>query len=266
MSEEFPPDYPERFGGMARLYGADGLERLRRAHVCVIGVGGVGSWTVEALARSGVGALTMIDLDDVCVTNVNRQLPALDGSIGQPKVLVLEQRVKRINPGCRVRPVLEFLTEDNHERLLDPALGFDYVIDAVDRTSTKALIIARATRHGIPALTVGGAGGRRDGSAARVADLAFSQGDQLLRGVRRLLRRDHGFPRNEKHPFGVACVYSAEPQVFPWADGTCRATAEPDGSLRMDCASGFGAATFVTGVFGFLAAGEAVRFLTEKKD
>jgi tRNA A37 threonylcarbamoyladenosine dehydratase len=253
-------DYAQRFGGMGRLYGHRGMERLAAARVCVIGVGGVGSWSVEALVRSGVGSLTMIDMDDVCVTNTNRQLPALADTTGRPKVTVLEERMKLINPACLVQSVPEFLTPSNAERLL--AGGYDFVIDAVDRAAIKALIIARCRDTGMPVLTVGGAGGRRDGTAVRCSDLAKSGGDDLLRLVRRLLRREYGFPAVDGEAFGVPCVYSAEPQIFPWADGTCRAEPEAGESLKMDCASGFGAATFVTGAFGFAAAGEVVRRLT----
>jgi tRNA A37 threonylcarbamoyladenosine dehydratase len=131
-------DYQDRFGGVGRLVGREGLERLAAAHVCVVGVGGVGSWAVEGLARSGVGAITMIDLDDVCVTNVNRQLPALDGGIGRPKVAVLEERIRLINPACRVEARTEFFTKDSAERLLAP--GFDVVIDAIDGMTQKAML------------------------------------------------------------------------------------------------------------------------------
>ena len=260
MAGEFPPDYLDRFGGIGRLVGTAGLARLRQAHVCVIGVGGVGSWTVEALVRTGIGAVTMIDLDDVCITNVNRQLPALDGTVGQPKTSVLAARMKLIHPGCRLVEVLVFVTESNLAELL--AGPFDCVIDAVDRTGIKTAIIAHCFRANIPVITVGGAGGRRDTTAVRAGDLALSQGDLLLRGVRKRLRRDHGFPKGEFTAFGISSIYSAEPQVYPWADGTCRAEPEGGSTLRLDCAAGFGAACFVTGAFGFAAAGEAVRLLT----
>jgi tRNA A37 threonylcarbamoyladenosine dehydratase len=233
------------------------MERLGAAHVAVIGVGGVGSWTVEALARSGVGGLTLIDMDDVCITNTNRQLPALTNTQGQPKADVLRERVKLISPACKVHAVLEFLTPSTADRLL--TAGYDFVIDAVDRASVKALVIARCRDLHTPVLTVGGAGGRRDATAVRCADLARSGGDDLLRLVRRELRRTWGYPAGIETDFGVPCVYSAEPQIFPWSDGGCRATPERGESLKMDCASGFGAATFVTGVFGFAAAGEVVR-------
>lgn len=250
-------DYRQRFGGMGRLYGSAGMERLCQAHVCVIGVGGVGSWSVEALVRSGVGRVTLVDMDDVCITNTNRQLPALSGTVGQPKVEVLRRRMLEIHPACGVHAITEFLTASNAERLLSGP--FDCVIDAVDRAATKALIIARARAAGYRVITSGGAGGRCDATAVRSGDLCRSGGDNLLRGVRRILRSEYGFPSGEGVPFGVTCVYSAEPQVFPWADGTCRTTAETGGSLKMDCASGFGAATFVTGAFGFAAAAEAVK-------
>jgi tRNA A37 threonylcarbamoyladenosine dehydratase len=254
-------DYLQRFGGMGRLYGREGMARLAAAHVAVIGVGGVGSWTVEALARSGVGRLTLIDMDDVCITNTNRQLPALANTLGHPKVAVLRERAHLIHPGCDIRAVAEFLTAANAGRLL--SAGFDFVVDAVDRAIVKALIIACCRDAGIPVLTVGGAGGRRDATAVRCGDLARTGGDDLLRLVRRELRRMHGFPGGDTSAeFGVPAIYSAEPQVYPWADGTCRSGAEPGGSLKMDCASGFGAASFVTGVFGLAAAGEVVRRLT----
>ena len=250
-------DFVRRFGGIARLYGNAGLARLRAAHVCVIGVGGVGSWTVEALARSGVGALTMIDLDDVCVTNVNRQLPALDGQIGRTKVEVLAERVRLINPACAVTGVVEFFTAASAARLLEAR--YDFVIDATDKLANKCAIIVACRERGIPVLTMGGAGGKRDGTAVRVADLARTEQDELLRQVRRKLRRECGFSRDVRADFGVPCVYSPEQPLYPWADGTCARDPEPGGSLKLDCATGFGTATFVTGAFGFAAAGEVVR-------
>jgi tRNA A37 threonylcarbamoyladenosine dehydratase len=215
-----PQDYLDRFSGVARLVGAVGLEKLHASHVCVIGVGGVGSWTVEGLARSGVGAITLIDLDDVCVTNVNRQLPALDGTVGRPKVAVLAERVRLINPGCRVEVRMEFFTKDSAERLLGGA-GFDVVIDAIDGMTQKALLIAECVRRGLRCVTVGGAGGKRDATLVRVGDLGDSHGDGLLRLVRKKLRRDHGFAGGKGNQYGVWCVSSAEHPVFPWADGTC---------------------------------------------
>ena len=258
-------DYLERFGGVARLFGAEVLARLQVAHVCVVGVGGVGSWTVEGLARSGVGALTLIDLDDVCVTNINRQIPALDGTVGRPKVAVLAERVRLINPACRVEAVTEFFTEASAERLFAPK--FDVVVDAVDLMSNKSRLIGACRARGFACVTVGSAGGRRDAAQVRTGDLGEANNDELLRQVRKKLRRDYGFASGAQRgrmDFGVRCVWSEEKPVFPWADGTCRSTPELGSNLRLDCATGFGTAVFVTGTFGLAAAGEAVKLIAEK--
>ena len=252
-------DFEQRFSGLARLYGNAGLARLRAAHVAVIGLGGVGSWAVEALARSGIGALTLIDMDDVCITNVNRQLHAIDGQIGRPKTDALAERVRRINPECRVEIIAQFFTAATSAELLAPR--YDFVIDAIDKLSHKCAVITGCREREMNVLTVGGAGGKRDGTAVRVADLADSTQDELLRQVRRKLRRECGFPHGNGVQFGMPCVYSPERPVFPWSDGTCAAEEEPGSNLKLDCATGFGTATFVTGAFGFAAAGEVVRRL-----
>lgn len=252
-------DPAERFGGLGRLLGRAALPRLAAARVCIVGVGGVGSWVVEALARSGIGALTLVDLDDVCITNVNRQLPALDGQIGRPKVTVLAERVAQINPACRVEAVPEFFTEETAARLLAPS--FDFVVDAVDRMSHKARLIAGARERGFPVVTVGAAGGRRDPTQIRSGDIGEA-GDELLRQVRKKLRRDFGFSVGAHRGvtrMGVTAVWSAERPVFPWADGSCGTEPESGSSLKLDCESGFGSAVFVTGAFGFAVAAEVVR-------
>jgi tRNA A37 threonylcarbamoyladenosine dehydratase len=256
-------DYRQRFAGLGRLYGTAALPRLEAAHVCVVGVGGVGSWVVEGLVRSGIGAITMIDLDDVCVTNVNRQLPAHDGNIGRPKVAALAERVKLINPGCSVTTAAEFFTAATAERLL--AVRYDWVVDCVDLMSNKALVIAECTRRGQPVVTVGSAGGRRDATRIKVSDLGDSHGDELLRQVRKKLRRDYGFAKGEGNHYGVPCVSTQEQPVYPWADGTCSPAQEAGSNLRLDCATGFGTAVFVTGAFGFAAAGEVVRRVALKE-
>jgi tRNA threonylcarbamoyladenosine dehydratase len=251
-------DYEARFGGLARLYGREALERLRTAHACVVGVGGVGSWTAEALARGGVGAITLIDLDEVCVSNVNRQLHALDGQIGRPKALVLAERIRLINPGCRVEAVQEFFVASNAERLLSPALPYNVVVDAIDSVAHKARLLAACLARGVPVVTTGGAGGKRDGTRLRIGDLGESGGDDLLRQVRKTLRRDHGFAGGEGNRYGIRVVWSTEQAVYPWADGTCSAAPEPGSSARLDCSAGLGAATWVTAAFGLAAAQEAV--------
>jgi tRNA A37 threonylcarbamoyladenosine dehydratase len=259
--------YLQRFGGIARLYGREGLSRLHDAHVCVVGVGGVGSWVVEALARSGVGELTLIDMDDVCITNTNRQLPALDGNMGLPKVSVLARRIGLINPECRVHEVVQFITESNVSMLANT--DFDLVFDAVDRMSIKSFIIAACTEAKVPVITIGSAGGRRDPTQIKVTDLGFSGHDLLLQQVRRKLRRDHGFPKSDDGKavsMGVPCVFSIEAPVFAKADGTC--SIEPDedqeSGVRLDCASGFGAATHITGAFAFAAVAESLRLLVNE--
>ncbi|HCN76013.1 MAG TPA: tRNA cyclic N6-threonylcarbamoyladenosine(37) synthase TcdA [Verrucomicrobiales bacterium] len=254
----------QRFGGIGRLYGAAALPHLHAAHVCVVGVGGVGSWVVEALARSGLGALTLVDMDDVCVTNTNRQLPALAGTVGWPKVRVLEERVRAINPECRVAAVAEFLLPGSADRILAP--GFDVIVDAVDDTGIKALIIAKCRALGIPVVVSGSAGGRRDPTQIRAADLGLAGADPLLQQVRRLLRSEHGFAKStDGRPmdWGVPCVYSTEKAVYPQADGTCSPERDGGGQgLRLDCAAGFGAAAFVTGAFGFALAAEVLKIIT----
>ncbi|MSU56742.1 MAG: tRNA threonylcarbamoyladenosine dehydratase [Pedosphaera sp.] len=254
-------NHEARFGGIRRLFGADGGERLRRAHVCVIGVGGVGSWAVEALARTGIGALTLVDLDDVCISNVNRQLHAVTGEFGKPKVEVMAARVKLINPDCAVHSEQMLFTAKTAEKIL--TTKYDCVLDAIDSRPTKALLIARCCEKKIPIVTTGGAGGRRDPTAIRTNDLARTTHDGLLANLRQLLRAEYGFPRDAKKNFGVPCVYSPEAQVFPASDGSVCEEREPGSTLRLDCRTGYGTATFVTGAFGFAAAAAAVKILTQ---
>jgi tRNA A37 threonylcarbamoyladenosine dehydratase len=248
-------DYEARFSGIGRLFGVEGSRRLRRANVCVVGIGGVGSWAVEALARSGIGALTLVDLDDICVSNVNRQIHALDGAIGQPKADAMARRVRAINPKCTVHPLHAFFTESNADEILQSP--FDYVLDAIDSISKKCLLIAKCREKHVPVLVVGGAGGRRNPTALHISDLAHSSHDRLLAQVRSTLRGEHGFPRGDK-AFGIDCVYSRERLHYPRSDGTVCAQREPGSTLRLDCESGYGTACFVTGAFGFAAAGHIV--------
>lgn len=254
-------DFAIRFGGIQRLVGAPGLERLRNSHVCIIGVGGVGSWAVEALARSGVGALTLVDLDEVCLSNINRQLPALTAEVGKPKVQVLRDRVLQINPLCRVELREEFFTATTAEQLLAPK--FDAIVDAIDTLANKCLLLAQCRERRIPVITVGAAGGHRDATAVKLADLAFCSHDRLLRSVRKILRADYSFPRDPTEAFGIPAVFSNEPQVYPRADGTVCAARSEAADLKLNCNSGYGTAAFVTGTFGFAAAGWVVRTLAQ---
>lgn len=261
------PDF--RFAGIARLYGRAGLARLQSARVLVVGVGGVGSWVVEALARSGIGALTLVDLDEVCVSNINRQLPALESTVGRAKVDVLAERVREIHPGCRVEAVPDFFTAETAARLLDPLRqepGPVWVVDAIDQVANKVRLIAGCRERGVPVFVCGAAGGRRDPCAVRVEDLARVTHDRLLGEVRKRLRREHGLPRGEKR-FRIPAVCSPEPPVYPRSDGTVcdLATSEPvpGETRRLNCDQGYGSATFVTGAFGFAAAGWVVRAIAE---
>jgi tRNA threonylcarbamoyladenosine dehydratase len=232
---------------VGRLYGKKSLARLRASHVAVIGVGGVGSWAVEALARSGIGRLTLVDADEVCVSNVNRQLPALDGEIGLAKVEVLARRVRAINPECSIEAGQEFFTPESADSILTK--GFDFVFDAIDTLGHKAVLIAECRRRGLRVVASGAAGGRREASAVRVSDLAEASHDPLLKELRKKLRGEFGFPADSKGLFEIPCVYSPE---LPRRPEICEAGEK---GLRLDCSSGYGAVTFVTGTFGFVGAG-----------
>lgn len=254
--------YLSRFAGIGRLFGVEGLTRLRDAHVCVIGLGGVGSWTVEALARSGIGRLTLVDMDEVCISNTNRQLHALAHTGGMPKASVLADRVLAINPDCHVRTLITFFTPKTVEHVLGddtPAEKPDLVIDAIDGVVNKSLLIAACRTRGLPLVTCGGCAGKQDGTAVRVGDLATTENDRLLKFVRKRLRQEHGFPRGDA-PFGIPCVYSTETSV---AASACPEIpgAIPEAGLTPNCEWGMGTATFVTGAFGFALAGLAVKAL-----
>lgn len=249
--------YLFRFGGIARLYGQPALVKLSAAKVAVIGIGGVGSWTAEALVRTGVGQVTLYDLDDVCTSNINRQLHALDSTVGKSKVEVMAARLLDINPEAKITAISRFITTNNLAQELDQ--GFDVVIDATDTVPVKAGIINWCRRNKVGLVVVGGAGGQIDPRLISTADLVRTTQDPLLARVRNLLRRDYGFTRDIKKRFNVECVYSTEQLVYPQADGSV-ACKKPDAgeALKLDCASGFGSAAFVTGAFGFVAAQRAI--------
>ncbi|MDQ8195390.1 tRNA threonylcarbamoyladenosine dehydratase [Coraliomargarita sp. SDUM461004] len=250
-------DYEIRFGAIGRLYGAAGLARIRRAHICVIGLGGVGSWVVEALARSGIGALTLVDMDEVCLSNVNRQVHALDGAVGRSKAIVLAERVSRIAPECVVTVEEVFFTEKTAERLLRPS--YDYIIDAIDSTKHKCYLIAEARKRERKLITCGGAGGCIDPSRVRICDLARTINDPLLLQVRKRLRQQYGFPKYKRQKFKVDCVYSEELPVFPMSDGSVSCEREVGEDYRLNCDTGFGSATYLTGTVGFFLAAEVIK-------
>ncbi len=248
---------------MARLYGETALEQIRESHIAVIGIGGVGSWTAEALARSGVGELTLIDLDEVCITNVNRQLPAHDGNIGRFKVEAIGERLRLIHPEIILHEKTAFFTERTADDLLAP--GYDCIVDAIDDAAQKAFLIATCRDRQQPLVVAGGAGGKRNPARVQSDDLAFATNDRLLRLIRKTLRQDYAFPEEQtKAPFGFRTVYSTENARFPWSDGTIREDPEPGSHLRLNCETGFGTATPVTGTFGFAAASEAIEVVLSK--
>jgi tRNA threonylcarbamoyladenosine dehydratase len=259
----------ERFRGIDRLYGAGAAARLAAAHVCIVGIGGVGSWVVEALARSGVGKLTLIDADDVCISNTNRQLHALEGEYGKPKVGVMAARARAINPAIDIDAVAEFLTSSNLEALL--GRGYDLVIDCCDAFRVKVEMIAWCRRRKIPVIVSGSAGGRTDPTLIRVRDLAKTEHDAMLALIRKKLRDEFNFPRGPKRYFGVQAVYSLENVRYPQADGSVcgtRPAVAGEAGLKLDCGGGLGAATHVTAAFAFAAVSRAIERLVriESKD
>jgi len=257
----FAPDIERRFGGIARLYGEQALERFQQAHVCVVGVGGVGSWAVEAFARSGIGALTLIDLDNVAESNVNRQLPALDPYFGMAKVSALAERVRAINPQCVVTEVEDFVDESNLDAML--GRGYSTIFDAIDSLKVKTAMAAWCVKQRQPFIVSGGAGGQMDPGRIRVADLGAVTEDPLLSKLRYNLRGHHGFAREPGKKLGVPCVYSLEQLTYPPADAACDINPER-GPQGLSCA-GFGASMAVTASFGLFAAAEALKGIAKAR-
>ncbi|BDT68059.1 tRNA threonylcarbamoyladenosine dehydratase [Comamonadaceae bacterium OS-1] len=234
-----------RFGGLQRLYGVAGAARIRAAHVAVVGIGGVGSWTVEALARSGVGRLTLIDLDHVSESNINRQIHALDSTVGQAKVLAMRDRIAQINPGCVVHCIEDFVEPANWPQLLPPDV--DAVVDACDQVKAKTAMAAWARQTRTCFISVGAAGGKRHAHKVDIDDLSLTTHDPLLAQLRYRLRKEHAAPKEGKK-IGVACVFSREAVMPP--DASC--AVEGDGSLNCH---GYGSVVSVTATFGQCAAG-----------
>jgi tRNA A37 threonylcarbamoyladenosine dehydratase len=252
----------DRFVGFKQLVGNEAYDRVRRAHVCIVGLGGVGSWAVEALARSGVGAFTLVDLDEVCVTNVNRQLHALSTTIGASKAEVLAQRCREINPDCKVTVVKKFFSAKTADEILSSDLSL--VLDTIDAAEHKAVLLAECAQRQIPAITVGSAGDRISPLTARVEDLSKTIHDPLLQIVRRKLRQEHNFPRSERTKFDIPCVYAPKqrgPRIEDRSD-QCEATPRSKGR---SCNAGLGSAVFMTGTIGFIAAAEAISFLSRER-
>ncbi|MFA6315982.1 MAG: tRNA threonylcarbamoyladenosine dehydratase [Elusimicrobiota bacterium] len=256
-----------RFDRFSRLVGDPAMARLAKAHVMVVGLGGVGSWAAESLCRSGVGTLTIVDFDKVCVTNANRQLHALSTCVGRHKTSVLAERFEKINPDARVRPLTRFYNADSEAEVFSELP--DFVIDAIDNVTAKCRLLTFCRERGIPSVCSTGSGGRLDPTQVRVADLSRTEVDPLASAVRKILRQKHGFPR--KGDFGLPAVYSAEPPTPPIAPAydkgkgfvcVCPHADNPHHTCE-DRNIIMGTASFVTGAMGFSAASVAVRTLIQ---
>lgn len=270
--------YLDRFGGVGRSYGEKALTRISNAHACVVGIGGVGTWAVEGLARSGIGELTLIDLDEICVTNTNRQLHALSSTIGQSKVSVMASRVLEINPELKVNIEQCFFTDKSEERLLGPQEQgiprYDVLIDAIDQTQRKTLLIEACLERKIPIVTCGAAGGRRSPQMVTVADLRQSSHDGLLRRVKQLLKKSARFQSIierddlslQGSAWGVPSVFSIERPFYPTPEGGVCHEAPSHDTLRLGCDAGFGSLSFVTATFGFTAVSVAIDLLLNQND
>lgn len=251
-----------RFSGVNRLYGNHAEQVLSNSHVCVMGIGGVGSWSVEALARSGVGELTLVDLDDICVSNVNRQIHALDGEIGKLKVESIAKRCLLINPKIKINCIADFFTKSSAEEIL--ANNFDYIIDAFDSIDNKILLAVECSKRKIPLVTVGGAGGKQDPTQVLSGDLTKAFNDRLLHRLRKRLRQENGFPRGEVE-FGIQSVFSPELPYLQNDDGSvCQTKKDEQKSYKLDCYTGYGSISPVTGTFGFSAASIVITSLLKK--
>lgn len=252
----------ERFGGIYRLYGIEGAQRLKAARVAIVGIGGVGTWVAEALARTGIGHIILMDMDDICITNTNRQTHAHDGNYGKLKTEAMAERLRLINPDIQITEIAGFYSMSKPERLFDHSP--DIVIDAIDSMKPKAHLIASCYERKTPCVTCGGAGGRIDASLIRIADLTKTQGDKLLSQLRKSLRNDYQMPLHDKcAEIGIPCVYSPEKALFPQCDGSVSHSREAGQKGGIGCASGFGSSTHITGTFGFMMAGAAINTITQ---
>ena len=260
MSDQLAADLERRFGGLRRLHGDAAYQRLRTARFAVVGLGGVGSWAVEALARSGVAALTLIDLDQVSESNINRQIQALGSTVGMAKAEALKRRIADIHPGCDVHVVEEFVEPDNWPALIGDA-ELDGLIDCCDQVRAKAVLAAWARARRLPFVTVGAAGGKREPHRVQLDDLSATTHDPLLASLRQRLRKHHAAPRGGR--MDVACIYSREPVLQPQQnEGEACEIASGDGSLNCH---GYGSSVTVTATFGLCAAAELQRLHLARK-
>lgn len=260
-----------RFDRMGRLVGDDQMKRLMKSHVMVVGLGGVGSWAAESIVRSGVGTVTLVDFDQVCVTNFNRQLHALQGQVGEEKTRVMAERMRLINPGARIRPIAKFYNAEHHEEIFQERP--DFVIDAIDNVTAKCLLLQYCRERKIGVITSTGSGGRLDPTQVKVVDLNLTEVDPLARELRKILRQKYGFPTEIGVPWGLPAVFSAEPATEPrelhYDGGKGFRCVCPQGeNPYFNCDSRnliMGNASFVTGTFGLVCASVAVRTILDRK-
>lgn len=270
MSSEELENYKlhRRFDRMGRLIGDAKMKRLMESHVMIVGLGGVGSWAVESIVRSGVGKVTLVDFDEICITNFNRQLHALHGLVGKKKAEVMAERMRQINPGARIQAVPMFYNAETCKEIFTEDHP-DYVVDAIDNVTAKCHLLAFCKERGIPVVTSTGSGGRLDSTQIKVVDLAHTTVDPLARSIRVILRTKYKFPRDESIPFGIAAVYSDEPITQPvdlhYDNGKGFRCVCPQGDNEyFTCDSRnviMGNASFVTGAFGLAAASTVIRDL-----
>jgi tRNA A37 threonylcarbamoyladenosine dehydratase len=253
----------DAFAGIGRLYGKEGFALIKKMHVCVVGIGGVGTWVVEALARSAVGKITLIDFDTIALSNMNRQVHTLSSTIEMKKCIATQERVKQINHLCEVTIIDDFITLENMADLL--SRDYDYVVDAIDSIKFKAGLIYYCKRNKIPVITTGGAGGLTDPSVIEVVDLTKTYNDALAAKVRSTLRDQYNFTRNPKRRFGIDCVFSSQQQLYPKEDGTVGHEKPGIHGVSLDCSFGYGAASFVTGTFGFIAVSHIIKKFLAKR-
>ncbi len=249
------------FAAVGRVYGEEGYANLKRSHVCVVGIGGVGSWVAEALARSGVGQLTLIDPDDITSSNINRQIHADTSTIAHAKVEAMRKRIELINPECTCHTIDDMLVSKNIEKYIGSHL--DYVVDAMDSIRFKAALINYCKRRKIKIITVGGAGGRTDPSKISITDLSITWNDALAAKVRKRLRSEFGFRVRKR--FRVECVFSSEQARYPASDGEVSYRKPGVAGATLDCDSGYGSLVTVTATFGFIAAARVMNKLAGTK-
>lgn len=254
--------YNLAFNAILRLYGTRAFKLIQNSKILIVGIGGVGSWVAEAIARSGVKQIDLVDPDEVCVSNINRQILALNSSVGKSKVQVMKERLCDINPNIHVEAFQVFFNQESCTRILAP--NYDFVVDAIDTLKNKCILISECKKRGLKIITLGGAAGKRNPSQIKVADLGLSREDMLLMRLRKKLRRDYDFPKGKKTKFDIPCVYSEELCLYPTQDGEVCEQKEEGANLRLDCESGLGTTSFITGTFAFLASAYIINYLADQ--